>query len=276
ILDENFASDADLDAITALILASRRWNRPDYLTLAQAKLQDLWELSTVSLSADTPETRYFLPGPKAAFQAQSTPQSSLIYLNPSYLAPYAFRLFAQVDPSRNWLSLVDSSYEILTQSAALSSLGLPSDWIALDSVTGEYLPMPASHPLQSRYGFDAYRVWWRLSLDAIWFDEPRARQYLQQHLAPLRAMWRSRQSIPAQIDLQGQPMVTYESTAQYAMLYAGLQLIDPAIAAQIRQQKLLPAYQNGFWDSDSAYYSQNMAGFGLFSPADVDQGWLQP
>ncbi|MGH8002475.1 MAG: glycosyl hydrolase family 8, partial [Brasilonema sp.] len=46
-IDSNFASDSDIDAITALILASRRWNRPEYLSLAKAKLQDLWNLSTM-------------------------------------------------------------------------------------------------------------------------------------------------------------------------------------------------------------------------------------
>ena len=55
ILDENFASDADLDAATALILAARRWDRPDYLTLAQAKLADLWTLSTVRIPKATTE-----------------------------------------------------------------------------------------------------------------------------------------------------------------------------------------------------------------------------
>ncbi|MEQ8959397.1 MAG: glycosyl hydrolase family 8, partial [Coleofasciculus sp. C2-GNP5-27] len=47
-IDRNFASDADIDAITALIWASRRWNRPDYLELARIKLRDLWDYSTIA------------------------------------------------------------------------------------------------------------------------------------------------------------------------------------------------------------------------------------
>ncbi|NEP76657.1 MAG: hypothetical protein F6K29_34980 [Okeania sp. SIO2G5] len=107
IMDENFASDADLDAVTALILAAQRWDRPDYLTLAQTKLADLWNLSTVVVPRAATEQgsdRYFLPGPRPAFQ-----QGYLTYLNPSYFAPYAFRLFAEVDPEHDWLSLVDTS-----------------------------------------------------------------------------------------------------------------------------------------------------------------------
>lgn len=275
VLDPNFASDADVDAITALIFAARRWNRPDYLELAQTKLQDLWELSTVSVPGDTAsgkEMRYLLPGPATAFQ----PQPNIIHLNPSYLAPYAFRLFAQVDPQRDWLSLVESSYHVLEDSATLSAVGLPSDWVALDTNTGKSLPLAAPGRLRSQYGFDAYRVWWRLALDAVWFNEPQAEQYLQRHLAHLRDLWRSQQSIPAEIDLQGQALVDYEATPQYAMLYAAFRLVDPTTAEQIRQQKLIPQYHDGFWDNDSAYYIQNLAWFGLFPPTQVAANLLQP
>jgi endoglucanase len=254
ILDANFASDADVDAITALILASRRWKRSEYLTLARTKLHALWRVSTVQVG----KQRYLLPGPVEAFQTLDT-----VTLNPSYLAPYAFRLFAQVDSNHNWMSLVDSSYQILQDSAALSKVKLPSDWIALNTKTGKPQPAPASTALVSRYGFDAYRVWWRISLDATWFQAPEAKRYLQQHMKHLQQLWRSHQKLPAQIDLQGQAEVTYEATSQYGALYPAFRLIDPKIAEQIRQQKLLSQYRNGFWDNDSAYYSQNLAWLGL-------------
>ncbi|NET48825.1 MAG: glycosyl hydrolase, partial [Merismopedia sp. SIO2A8] len=98
-IDENFASDADIDCITALILASRRWGRPEYLDLALKKLRDLWQFSTIEGQEGK---NYLLPGPASAFVL---PEGK-IYLNPSYFAPYAFRLFAQVDPDHDWLSLV--------------------------------------------------------------------------------------------------------------------------------------------------------------------------
>jgi endoglucanase len=122
-IDSNFASDGDIDAITALILASRRWNRPEYLDLAKAKLQDLWNLSIIVGHGGK---LYLLPGPAAAFVGNA----STLYLNPSYFAPYAFRLFAQVDPQHDWLSLVNTSYEVLEKSAPLSTVALPSDWVA--------------------------------------------------------------------------------------------------------------------------------------------------
>lgn len=273
ILDRNFASDADVDAVTALILAARRWNRPDYLELARTKLQDLWANSTIEVPAPSgAKQRYLLPGPLAAFQ----PSADIIYLNPSYLAPYAFRLFAQVDRDRDWMSLVDSSYDLLQASGRLSLVGLPSDWVALNQRTGKLQPMPADANLSSMYSFDAYRVWWRVALDATWFNEPRAKAFLQEHLAHLAELWRSRQAIPARINLLGSPLVRYEATSQYAMLYPAFQLTDPEIAAQIRQQKLLPNYKNGIWENDSAYYVQNLAWFGLFPPAEISANLLQP
>ncbi|MBD2730991.1 glycosyl hydrolase [Nostoc sp. FACHB-892] len=262
VIDSNFASDGDIDAITALILASRRWNRPEYLELAKVKLQDLWNLSTIS---EPQGKRYLLPGPVAAF----VPNASTFYLNPSYFAPYAFRIFAQVDPQHDWLSLVDSSYQVLEDSAKLSSVGLPSDWVALNTKTGEYQTLPASSTLKSLYSFDSYRVWWRLSLDAAWFNSPQAQRYLVTSTQHLQKLWSKQSSLPASIDLQGKALVDYEATSQYAMLYAAMQLIEPAIAQELLVKKIIPQYKQGIWGDESAYYTQNLAWLGLLPPKTI-------
>jgi endoglucanase len=272
IVDGNFASDADIDAITALIFAARRWQRPDYLDLARLKLADLWVQSTVAaptLAEDPP--RYLAPGPISAFQ----PRPGAIYLNPSYLAPYAFRLFAQVDPDHDWLALVESSYGVLAQAAALSSSGLPSDWIILDITTQTVEASPQNGSLPSRYGFDAYRVWWRIAWDAAWFQEAKAVTFLEQNLPFLEQLWQQQQRIPAVLALSGRPLVDYEATGQYAMLYPAFQQINPATALAMYQQKLVDTYQNGTWDNANAYYVQNLAWLGLFPPETVPSNWLQ-
>jgi endoglucanase len=253
-IDANFASDADVDAAMALILAARRWNCPEYLEMAQDKLKDLWEFSTIRVR----RKRYLLPGPDPVFRQNK----DWIVLNPSYFAPYAFRLFDQVD-RHNWMSLVESSYLALERSAALSSVKLPSDWVAMHRKTGEFQPVQPTDTLKTDYGFDAYRVWWRIAWDLAWFRESRADRYLQHHLSDLQQRWQTQQKVPAEIDLQGQPLVDYEATSQYGMLYFAFRLINPAIARQIYDQKLAPQYQDGFWESDSAYYTQNLAWFGL-------------
>ncbi|PSB19799.1 glycosyl hydrolase [filamentous cyanobacterium CCP2] len=259
ILDENFASDADLDAAYALILAARRWDCSQYLDLAREKLNDLWELSTGTIR----RRQYFIPGPKEAFWNDDDGY----ILNPSYFAPYAFRLFAQVDPDHRWMRLVNSSYDALAQDAALSEVGLPSDWVAINPRNGRFQPLPATHPLITRYGFDAYRVWWRIAWDAAWFQERKADRFLHRHLSYLEELWQTEQQIPAQIDLTGAAIVDYEATSQYAMLHYAFEQVNPDVAEQIYQQKLVPVYNNGIWDNDTAYYTQNLAWFGLLPAA---------
>jgi endoglucanase len=268
-IDKNFATDADIDAITALILASRRWNQPEYLNLARRKLRDLWYFSTIEVPGGK---RYLLPGPVEAF----SPTPTTIHLNPSYFAPYAFRLFAQVDKDRDWMSLVKSSYEALEQSSKVSAAGLPSDWIALDTQTGKFGPIPAQKNLQSVYSFDAYRVWWRVAWDAAWFKSPEAQKYLTTATKHLEKQWRQQKRLLARIDLQGKPTVDYEATSQYAMLYPAFRVTSPDLAEQLLKEKILPQYHQGIWDDQSAYYTQNLAWIGLLPPDVVSPQLLQP
>ncbi|MEM9264375.1 MAG: glycosyl hydrolase family 8 [Cyanobacteria bacterium P01_F01_bin.13] len=273
ILDANFATDADIDAATALIMAARRWKKPAYLTLAKIKLKDIWEFSTVDISlTDDLSGRYLLPGPLDAFHTTS----DTWYLNPSYVAPYAFRLFAQVDRDRkrDWLELVHTGYRMLEGSSQISELGLPSDWVLLHSEAPHYRALPATAPLKSLYGFDAYRVWWRIALDLSWFESAPAGHYLSDHLTVLLEQWQQSQQLPAQIDLAGQAMVDYDATSQYAMVYQAARHLNPELAESIRANKLTLSDSNDFWDGDSAYYTQNLAWLGLYPPEWVSTTWL--
>lgn len=274
-LDPNFATDADIDAATALILASRRWSCPQYLDDARALLADIWEHGT----AEFPDgSRQLIPGPAAAFRLEP----DQVILNPSYFAPASFRLFAEVDPAsgtdgsanRDWNRLIDSGYTLLNDLSTFSATGLPADWIAYNPTTDTYRQLPLDHPLQSRYSFDAFRVWWRVSQDAAWFNEPRAQTYLETRTPELIRRWQQDQRLPARLTLDGGAEASYEATAHYAMLYPALRQVDPDTAAEILRQKLEPAYNDGFWDSDTAYYTQNLAWFGLL-PLDVSPDRLQ-
>ncbi|MEB3291384.1 MAG: glycosyl hydrolase family 8 [Leptolyngbya sp.] len=272
ILDDNFATDADIDAATALIWAAQRWRCPQYLTEAQAILDDLWEQGTVPLPDGQ---RQLLPGPKGAFFNQP----DRLVLNPSYFAPASFRLFAQVDPSRDWNSLIDSGYAMLGDLSQFSETGLPPDWVVYNPITETYRSLDpdgldSDLTLQSRYSFDAIRVWWRVGQDAAWNQDPRAQAYLQSQLPELIQRWQRDDRLPARLSLDGLTESSYEATAHYAMLYPALIQVDPTTAEAIYRQKLLPAYQNGFWDSDTAYYTQNLAWFGLL-PLEVSPGRLQ-
>jgi endoglucanase len=260
-VDANFATDADIDAATALIWAAQRWQCPQYLDEARAILADIWAVGTVVLPDGS---RQLLPGPAEAFFNQP----DHLILNPSYFAPASFRLFAQVDPTHPWESLIDSGYALLDDLSTFSATGLPPDWVAYNPTTGTYRQLDLDFPLQSRYSFDAIRVWWRVSQDAAWSNDPRARAYLQTRTRTLVNRWQQDGHLPARLTLDGAAQSSYEATAHYAMLYPALLLVDPTTAGEIYRQKLQPAYQDGFWDSDTAYYTQNLAWFGLL-PLEV-------
>ncbi len=263
-IDPNFAADADIDAITALILAASRWHCPDYLEIARIKLADLWQHSTVELPDGS---RQLLPGPQSAFW----PEPEVLILNPSYFSPASFRLFAQVDPDHDWLSLVETGYTMLEESAAAAPVGLPADWIAYNPSTSSYGPVPPGHGLQSHYSFDAYRVWWRVALDAAWYQAPRAEAYLSQHLDHLVQLWEQDRAIPARLSLEGEPLAPYEATSQYGMLYSALEIVDRSLGEDMYLRKIQPTYRDGFWDSDTAYYTQNLVWMGLLLPALTPQ-----
>lgn len=257
IQDPHFATDSDVDAITALIFAARRWNCPAYEALAKQKLDDLWRLAI----ADIQGKQFLLPGDRAAFQ-----KSNQVVVNPSYFAPYAYRLFAQVDTSHNWNSLVGDGYQLLEEITAFSSAGLPADWIIFNPQTQQFEPLAKDRHIQSIYSFDAFRVWWRVGLDANWNNSAPAKAYLKKHLPTLAQDWREDKTIKAVIGLDGKDLVEYEATAQYAMLYPVMKMVDRTAAFEIFKDKLLGNYSKSLWDDEDAYYTNNLAWFALLPP----------
>src|SRR6185503_9969782 len=90
-------------------------------------------------------------------------QAGTCRLNPSYCAPYAYRIFARHDPERRWSQLVDSCYSLLEADIGLTSTRLPTDWLLLDVASGT---LRRGSELDSRYSYDALRVHWRVERDA--------------------------------------------------------------------------------------------------------------
>jgi endoglucanase len=60
------------------------------------------------------------------------------------------------------------------------------------------------------------------------------------------------------------------------MLYPALRLIDPEMAEQQLEKKLLPRYKQGIWDDESAYYTQNLAWIGLLPPTVIKPELIKP
>lgn len=269
ILDQSVATDADQDIAFALILASQKWNDTRYSGLAQQILTDLWTKTVVNIGGKF----YLTAGDWAALTARPV-------LNPSYFAPYAFRSFAQIDPDKdhNWLALVDSSYEVIkgcTESKLDTAVGkLPPNWCAIDRQTSQFFPAltPTRSTLDTDFGYDAFRIVWRVGLDYRWYGEPRALSYLQS-LNLLRDEYKNRQRLAAVYDHAGQVKENSEDSGITAGIGVPLFLaIDPALADQLVTTKLLPIARdvnnggdpaNGDSSKARTYYSQNWTWFGL-------------
>ncbi len=169
---QNTASDADVDIALALLFAGKRWNNSQYGGDAAALISDIWKQEVVTING------------KPYLVANNVEKNApnVVLLNPSYFAPYAYRIFAQVDKSDNWNGLVDTSYDIIEKSLsdnldASTTANLPPDWLTLNKKTAEIgFNLPAG--LTTHYGFDALRVPWRLALDYSWNGEPRRNQVL--------------------------------------------------------------------------------------------------
>jgi endoglucanase len=273
VIDKSAATDADQDIALALLLAAHKWNEPRYQAQAQQILGDIWGKEVVTANGKP----YLTAG-------DWSPALARPVLNPSYFAPYAYRLFAQLDPdkSHNWPTLVDTSYEIIkacTENKLDASAGkLPPNWCAIDKQSGAiYAASEQDKNFDSDYGYDAFRTLWRVGLDYRWNGEKRAMDYLQS-LEVLKQDWKSKQKLAITYNHAGQPKDTGEDLGIYGGTLGLFLTTDPAVADQIVAQKMLPGLSSlGRDDPDPAhidatkartYYAQNWTWFGLALYAD--------
>jgi endoglucanase len=146
IVDDEPASDADVDAARALVVAGDTWG-DDSFTRAGT------ELATVVADTMTVETdagRILVPG---LWAASSDPAP----YNPSYASPAAFAVLADATGDPRWTELAAGSAAVTT--AALDLSPLPSDWAQVHR-DGRVEPMPgaAGTGKSVRYGYDAARL----------------------------------------------------------------------------------------------------------------------
>ena len=254
VLDDSSAPDAEVDAALALLFASRVWGEPAYERQAQELLDGIWD----QLLIDIDGARVLVAGDWAVGDARPV-------INPSYFAPYAFRIFADAQPQHDWMALVDSSYDILEAWAADDDLGAPvgalPNWLAIDARSGALESATGRARSADEFSYDSSRAMFRLALDWLWFGEERALASMKAISLPLREL-REKGSLAAAYRLDGAPAVTYEASSMYAgTLAAVLADGDRDLAVRIHSQRILgPALDEGSADW-SSYYAQNWAWF---------------
>ena len=301
VLDANSATDGDLDYALALVLAHRLgWRAPpglpDYREEARRVQADILAKEVVAL----PEGDVLLtPG------NWHEPQPPYL-VNPSYFSPAAYRLFErlpQAQPSvksgaervgavrapplqpdvevtnnrARWSRLHQSTYKLLGQLTqglgGQTGVGLFPDWCRVDAA-GRLTPAPGK---DTRFGWEAVRLPYRLALDGLWFKEPRAAQLLTDKFLPFfKSRWQAHGRLVAVYNFDGSPAVDYESPVLYAGVLAGALAAGDRDFAREMALKILAFYHEdgdrAYFEAPDHYYANNWAWLGLALYA----GWVEP
>ncbi|MEK7571566.1 MAG: glycosyl hydrolase family 8 [Patescibacteria group bacterium] len=258
ILDQSSAADADEDIALALLFASKQWDNTKYLTEAKSVMQGIWEDEVVTIK----NKPYLVAGNWAD-------QKTFITINPSYLSPATYRIFAEIDTKHPWHQLVDTSYTVLTE-CTTEPLNkkkgvLPPEWCALNKSTLKVMESKSPQPEGTDYSYNAFRTPWRVALDYQWNEESRAKKYLES-LSFLGEEYKKNKKLIAAYEHDGNVFENYESVAAYAGNLAYFVVEDQKTAETIYTKHILKKFYEGedqsYWDDPQNYYTQNWAWFG--------------
>lgn len=255
---KNTATDGDSDIALALLMAYTRWNESKYLADAQPIIDNIWQKEVVFINNK----------PVLVSNDIERNNPDKVIVNPSYFSPYAYKVFADADPTHNWKSLADNSYDILKAVSSdkldrSSSGGLPPDWVTMDRKTGS-ISASDNGSLTTDYSYDALRTPWRMALDYSWFKDERAKEVLNKY-SLLNDEWNKNKKIYAKYSHDGKANADYESIAAYGGGLGYFKVIKPDTAKDIYKNKLQILYDpNGQrWKNEPGYYDDNWAWFGM-------------
>jgi endoglucanase len=211
VVDDEPASDADLDAARALVLAGDRFDRAD---LREAGV----ELATViadRLTVETERGRILLPG---LWAADRQPYA----YNPSYASPVAYELLGAATGDPRWAELQAGSASVTAE--ILGATDLPPDWAQVH-VDGLIEPMPGplgeGDPVQ--YAFDAPRLMLRYAESCTPDDVV---------LAGLPFATLDRETdVSSRLDLGGGPLSDEQSALGFTARAASAQASGDAVAS---------------------------------------------
>jgi endoglucanase len=196
VADPQAATDADLDAARALLVAARRFHRPAYRRAALRIGRGILKLETATVGRQL----VLVAGPWA---------SDRHVVDPSYFSPRAFAELRRASRDGRWDRVARSSRAIARSLQAHRS-GLPPDWAVATPSGASPIGTPQDPGAQARYGFDAVRLPARMAESCSRADR-RLAAAAWRGLRPL-----ARGPLPAVLDLGATPLQRFESPAALA------------------------------------------------------------
>lgn len=258
VTDVNSAADADNDIALALILASRKWYAEDYLDYARKIVDDIWKYTVVEIQGS-----FYQSLGSIGERSLNEP----LIVNPSYLSPAHYKIFEQINKN-SWNKLVSDTYNLLSQLQTKRSneISLPPNWVTIrtDGIIGQasnYVP----NSNRDDYGFDAFRVFFRVYLDAIWNNTKEAKDYLYYHDAILNRLRDRDGDLRSIYSTSGIALSQYSSISTNTALIFSSQnpknaYIDIILSSVDKNKQ--------YWGSETNYYDQNWAWFALLAATE--------
>lgn len=162
VVDQNSASDADVDTARALVLAGERFADPNLTAAGRELAAAVLAAETVPVGTDLLAPTTPTPTPGAAIEGSgllltggtwtsTTPTA----VNPSYFSPRAEQLLSSATGDARWENASRTQRALVWQ---LIGTGLlPPDWARVD-VAGTATPQPDPSGHSPRFGLDAARL----------------------------------------------------------------------------------------------------------------------
>lgn len=233
VVDDEPASDADLDAARALVLAGDRFDRDDLRADGVELATEIADRMTV----ETQRGRILLPG---LWAVDREPYA----YNPSYASPVAFEILGEATGDPRWDELQAGSSEVTTE--ILNATDLPPDWA---QVHGDGLIEPMPGPLGEgdpvQYAFDAPRLLLRYAESCTSGDVALA-------ALPYSTLDRE-QDVSSRLDLGGGALVQEQSALGFTARAASAQAAGDGAAATADLERAadlateFPTYYGAAW-----------------------------
>jgi len=248
ILDDNSASDADIDIAFCLITAYERWHDKKYLKEAVPIIQAIWDKETRRVG----NYLILMPGVN-----QTTAEK--IEVNPSYFSPYSFRVFQKYDDKHDWNELIDSSYYYLQEVMSKTQTGLPPNWFLIQN--GQIVIEDSK---RGDFSYDAIRVFWRVYSDYRRTGEKRAVPILEK-VNFFIEKWKTTKALYTNYQSNGKLRDNDKFIGSIAILIPVINLYDKKVASEIYENALVPYFiDKGYWQSKHDYYARNLLWFGEY------------